>query len=190
MALSTTGRRRRPSVAPHAAPPQPPRADDFIAPAGALGQVLLQRGLISLSDLRFILMWQRSLSADWPVQRLGSLLVKAGLLSVRQVSEVLAEQHGVIAAPSSIEVPRQVPPWLRGLFPHEVLRQHGAVPLYVAGNTLVMGMTDPHRREQVAALQAMTRYTLQPVLLLQLQAQKLLRSIYLAPPSSVSSHPA
>lgn len=189
MALSTTGRRRRPSVAPQAATPQPPRADHFTAPAGALGQILLQRGLVSVSDLRFTLMWQRSLNGDWPVQRLGSLLVKAGLLSVLQVSEILAEQHGVIAAPSSIEVPRQVPPWLRGLFPHEVLRQYGAVPLYVAGHTLVIGMTDPHRREQLAALQSMTRYTLQPVLILQLQAQKLLRSIYLAPPAGLSSHP-
>lgn len=145
------------------------------APPDALGARLLRRGLISEADLGFVLQWQRSLNREWPVHRLGSLLVKAGLLPPRQVADALAEQRRVTTV---TELPRQVPPLLQQVLPQELLRRHEAAPLYVAGSTLVLGMTDPDRAAVVAELQALTRYALQPVLVLQIQVQRLLRSMY------------
>jgi hypothetical protein len=168
-------RRKRPSVAPLVSVPAGPEPQ--AAPPGAFGQLLLQRGLVTAADLDFILSWQRSRSADWPVHRLASLLIKAGLLTVRQAADVLSEQRGV---PVVTELPRSVPRWLQSLLPRDLLRQHEAVPLYVAGQTVVVAMVCPEQADAVQALRSHTSYKVQPVLALQIQIHRLLRSIYLS----------
>lgn len=142
---------------------------------GRLGDLLVAHGLVLAADLERTLAWQRTLAAGWPVRRLGSLLVKAGLLTMRQLTDVLSEQRGLYPF---LDMPREVPPLLQTVLPLAVLLRLQAAPLYIAGRTLVVAMADPQEAAQAAELQALTSYRVHPVLLPQLQVHRLLRSFH------------
>src|SRR5262245_8996213 len=119
------------------------------AGGGMLGQILLARGLICPAELEAALDWQRSLAGQWPVRGLGSLLIKAGVLTGSQVADALATQRG---QPVASCLPRHVDPALRGIFPLRTLIRLQAVPLHLHEEKLVVAMVDPHNLEHVGAL--------------------------------------
>lgn len=139
-----------------------------------LGEILLARGLIGPAELEAALDWQRSLAGEWPVRRLGSLLIKAGVLTGSQVADALVVQHGGHTADP---LPRHIDPALRDLFPLDLLIRLQAVPLHLHGNTLAVAMADPHNSDHVRALCMRCDYLIEPIQGPQLQIYRLLREL-------------
>jgi hypothetical protein len=132
------------------------------------------QGLLDPNDLRRILDEQQALPPDEPVRRLGSLLIRSGQLTMRQVAEALAQQRGGQASSGQAQV---MPNEVRGLFPLEVLSEIGAAPLCLVGRTVAVAMVDAHNPEHVARLQALTDRTVRPMVAPQIQVQRLLQSV-------------
>lgn len=141
---------------------------------GMLGNRLVAAGLLDAATLERTLERQRTLPPDRPVRRLGSLLVEAGAVSLRQVSEMLGKQRGVVACSCSAA---RVEPALHPLFPKRMLQELQAAPLSIIGRTLAIAMADPHDEKRLHALGRATHYPLRPMQAPQLHIQRLLESI-------------
>ncbi len=141
---------------------------------GLIGQRLVADGLLSVESLQKMLEYQRSLPEDRPVRRLGSLLVEAGLLTMRQISDALGAQRGVQASTGQNS---RLEPGVQNIFLGELLLQVQAVPLGIIGKTLAVAMADPHDERQVAQLQSLTKLFVRPIQAPQLQVHRLLESM-------------
>ncbi|HXT72089.1 MAG TPA: type IV-A pilus assembly ATPase PilB [Vicinamibacterales bacterium] len=100
-----------------------------------LGELLLRERRVTPTQLQEALTYQRANGG-----RLGTSLVKLGILSDDDISDVLSRQYGVAAVDLKDFA---FDPALLRLIPAETAAKYNVIPVGRSGNTLTLAMTDP-----------------------------------------------
>lgn len=122
-----------------------------------LGEILIERGLLTPEDLERALGIQRERTGE----KIGRILIDLGFLAQRDLLLALSEQLGLPLA--SLESPPVVMPETERLSPR-FLRQARALPLAVEDSTLRLAMADPLDFETLSAVRLATGLTVKPEL--------------------------
>ncbi len=120
-----------------------------------LGEILVKDKLISSDQLKQALDHQKQNGG-----RLGSCLVKLGLVSDEDITAVLSRQYGV---PSINLKFYEVDPTVIKLIPQETATRYQIVPLSRVGSTLTIAMTDPTNVFAMDDVKFMTGFNVEPV---------------------------
>jgi type IV pilus assembly protein PilB len=120
-----------------------------------LGEILVKDSLISADQLKQALDYQRKNGG-----RLGTCLVKLGLVSDEDITAVLSRQYGV---PSINLKFYEVDPSVIKLVPQETAIRYQIVPLSRVGSTLTIAMTDPTNVFAMDDIKFMTGFNVEPV---------------------------
>jgi len=124
------------------------------APAPRLGELLLQEGLISASDLQAALEIKHGANH----RKLGEILLKMGCVDARSLQIALAYHHNlpfVNLREFDIDV-RALP-----LLPRDIAARYQVIPLMVYRNRLVLAVEDPSNTEALDAVRFITGLTLE-----------------------------
>jgi general secretion pathway protein E len=122
-----------------------------------LGEILLERRLISPEELARALELQR----ERPAEKLGKILVDLGFVAAREVLSALAEQWQIPVV--AIEGPPAASPELEMLSP-KFLRQFKCYPVAQQDHTVTLAMADPLDLETRATVAASTGLRVQPAI--------------------------
>src|SRR5271163_2189316 len=120
-----------------------------------LGEILVKDSLITADQLRQALDHQKKTGG-----RLGTCLVKLGLVSDDDITAVLSRQYGV---PSINLKFYEVDPAVIKLVPQETAIRYQIVPLSRSGATLTIAMTDPTNVFAMDDIKFLTGYNVEPV---------------------------
>ncbi|HEV2297897.1 MAG TPA: type IV-A pilus assembly ATPase PilB [Candidatus Acidoferrales bacterium] len=120
-----------------------------------LGEILVRDSLISADQLKQALEYQKREGG-----RLGTCLVKLGLVSDEDITAVLSRQYGV---PSINLKFYEVDPTVIKLIPQETAVRYQIVPLSRVGSTLTIAMTDPTNVFAMDDIKFMTGFNVEPV---------------------------
>jgi len=120
-----------------------------------LGELLVKEKLISQDQLKQALDFQKQHGG-----RLGTALVKMGLVTDDEVTAVLSRQYGV---PSINLKYYEVDPTVVKLIPQETAIRYQIVPLSRVGSTLTIAMTDPTNVFAMDDIKFMTGFNVEPV---------------------------
>jgi hypothetical protein len=114
----------------------PHRTSGTAAMALRIGELLLQRGLISRDQLEHALTAQRR----WGT-RLGMSLVRLGFIEESALTAALTEQLGIPAAPAAAL--DRIPPEIITRVPAQVARKHKIVPVGIKDDAVHVCLADP-----------------------------------------------
>ena len=120
-----------------------------------LGEILVKDSLITADQLKQALEYQKRYGG-----RLGTCLVKLGLVSDDDITAVLSRQYGV---PSINLKFYEVDPAVIKLVPQETAIRYQIVPLSRVGSTLTIAMTDPTNVFAMDDIKFMTGFNVEPV---------------------------
>ena len=120
-----------------------------------LGELLVKEKLISQDQLKQALDHQKTHGG-----RLGTAMVKLGLVTDDEVTAVLSRQYGV---PSINLKFYEVDPAVVKLIPQETAVRYQIVPLSRVGSTLTIAMTDPTNVFAMDDIKFMTGFNVEPV---------------------------
>ena len=120
-----------------------------------LGDILVKDSLISSDQLKQALDYQKKNGG-----RLGTCLVKMGLVSDEDITAVLSRQYGVPSINLSFY---EVDPAVIKLIPQETAVRYQIVPLSRVGSTLTIAMTDPTNVFAMDDIKFMTGFNVEPV---------------------------
>ncbi len=120
-----------------------------------LGEILVRDSLITSDQLKQALDHQKREGG-----RLGTCLVKLGLVSDEDITAVLSRQYGV---PSINLKFYEVDPSVIKLIPQETAVRYQIVPLSRVGSTLTIAMTDPTNVFAMDDIKFMTGFNVEPV---------------------------
>lgn len=120
-----------------------------------IGELALRDHLVRAEDLERAVAARRTAGG-----RLGSILVMLGHLAADQVSQLLAEQHGVLAATE--QELRAAGSAALGALPRELAVRFVALPLRLEGATLHVAMRDPQDLASVDRIGAAAGCAIQP----------------------------
>ena len=122
-----------------------------------LGDILLQQGYISESQLHSALLAQQKTK-----QRLGDYLIEAGLVSEKDIAQALHIQLGIdYIELRGIEIPDDILSRVSG----SVLRKNNVLPIgYVdeAHTTLILAMSDPLDMTAMDDIAIITNCSIEP----------------------------
>lgn len=121
-----------------------------------LGEILLKENRITPQQLQQALGYQKANGG-----RLGQTLVKLGLLTDEEVTEVLAIQYGVPSIKLS-EFP--IDPNVVKLIPMETALKHHLLPLARSGSLLTLAISDPANVFALDDVKFLTGLNVEPVL--------------------------
>jgi type IV pilus assembly protein PilB len=121
-----------------------------------LGEILVRENLITSQQLREALEYQRSNGG-----RLGSNLVKLGIISDDVITAVLSRQYGV---PSINLELFQIEDETIKLISHEVALKYSVLPISKVGATLTLAMADPTNVFAMDDIKFMTGLNVEPVI--------------------------
>ena len=124
--------------------------------ATRLGDLLLQQGLVSTTQLDEALKYQVIFGG-----KLGTNLIEMGILEEDDIARVLSQQFRV-PTPSAAEV-MHVEPQVLALLPRELVEQHNVVPLKLEGRRLTLLMPDPGNFNLIEDLSFRTGLIIKPV---------------------------
>jgi general secretion pathway protein E len=119
-----------------------------------LGEILIERGLLTPEDLERALGIQRERSGE----KIGRILIDLGFLAQRDLLQALSEQLGLSVA--AMDGAPALTPETERLSPR-FLRQARALPLSVEGTTLRLAMADPLDFETLSVVRLVTGLTVQ-----------------------------
>jgi general secretion pathway protein E len=136
-----------------------------------LGEILIDRGLLTPEDLERALGIQRERSGE----KIGRILIDLGFLAQRDLLQALSEQLGLPVA--SLDGPPPVTPETERLSPR-FLRQARALPLAVHGTELRLAMADPLDFETLSVVRQATGLTVQPELAIEAEILDALERYY------------
>ncbi|GAB4547807.1 MAG: type IV-A pilus assembly ATPase PilB [Thermodesulfovibrionia bacterium] len=120
-----------------------------------LGQLLLDNKLITEGDLK------RALEAQAKNgERLGSALVKLGIISEEQLLTFLSKQFGVPLVDLS---EYKIDPSVTKFIPHDIATKYLIFPIAKVGATLTIAMADPSNIFAIDDIKFMTGYNVEPV---------------------------
>ena len=120
-----------------------------------LGELLLREKRITPAQLQDALLHQRTNGG-----RLGSNLVKLGLVRDEEITAILSKQYGV---PAMNLAQFDLDPAIVRLIPVEKATKYQAVPVSRSGTTLTLAMTDPTNVFAMDDIKFMTGYNVEPV---------------------------
>ena len=100
-----------------------------------IGEILIEEGLINDKQLAMALAEAKVLGIP-----LGSVLVKMGFITIRELKEALGAQMGVKLA--SAEQLKALPTAI-SVLPEDFVRENKVIPLSMTDKSLVVGMVDP-----------------------------------------------
>jgi type IV pilus assembly protein PilB len=121
-----------------------------------LGEILVRENLITSQQLREALEYQRTSGG-----RLGSNLVKLGIISDDVITAVLSRQYGV---PSINLDLFQIEDETIKLISHEVALKYSVLPISKVGATLTLAMADPTNVFAMDDIKFMTGLNVEPVI--------------------------
>jgi type IV pilus assembly protein PilB len=121
-----------------------------------LGEILVRENLITPQQLREALDYQRVNGG-----RLGSNLIKLGIISDDVITAVLSRQYGV---PSINLDLFHIEPAILKLISQEVALKYTVLPISRAGTTLTLAMADPTNVFAIDDIKFMTELTVEPVI--------------------------
>ncbi len=121
-----------------------------------LGEILVRENLITAQQLREALEYQRGNGG-----RLGSNLVKLGIVSDDVITAVLSRQYGV---PSINLELFQIEVATIKLISHEVALKYTVLPISKVGATLTLAMADPTNVFAMDDIKFMTGLNIEPVI--------------------------
>jgi hypothetical protein len=125
-------------------------------PKKYLGEVLVERGLVSREDIEQALRVQVG-----GIRRLGYILIKMGLLSEDDLLTALAEQQGL----PIIKVADEFDSKVKALVPRYLCRRYSVIPLSLEeNNVLRLAMINPLDDEAVADVENYTGHAVRPML--------------------------
>ena len=135
-----------------------------------IGEILIERGLITQSELNEALSEQRNSGA-----KLGEILVKRGWLSREELERGLALQTGISTFNLSGYI---IEPEVVKLIPEEFARKYKLMPVFVIENTLTVAMFDPTNVFIIDEIQRMTKLNIEPVVAEDLEIRKVQDQYY------------
>ena len=121
-----------------------------------LGEILVRENLITPQQLREALDYQRVNGG-----RLGSNLIKLGIISDDVITAVLSRQYGV---PSINLDLFHIEPAILKLISQEVALKYTVLPISRVGTTLTLAMADPTNVFAIDDIKFMTELTVEPVI--------------------------
>lgn len=121
-----------------------------------LGEILVRENLITTQQLRDALEYQRVHGG-----RLGTNLVKLGIISEDVITAVLSRQYGI---PSINLELFQIEEETIKLIPHEVALKYTVLPISKVGATLTLAMADPTNVFAMDDIKFMTGLNVEPVI--------------------------
>jgi type IV pilus assembly protein PilB len=135
-----------------------------------LGEILVRENLITSQQLREALEYQRGSGG-----RLGSNLVKLGIISDDVITAVLSRQYGV---PSINLELFQIEAETIKLISHEVALKYSVLPISKVGATLTMAMADPTNVFAMDDIKFMTGLNVEPVIASEASLQESIGKYY------------
>jgi type IV pilus assembly protein PilB len=150
------------------------RAKTYLQGYGCLGDVLLQEGLITESQLTEALRRQEQRGG-----RLGQILVEMKALSEEDLLRGLARQLGIPRA----QIPRggTLPSDLLERVPEAMAVRYHLVPLRRDGDVLAVAMADPFDVLALDDLRVATGFRVQPLIALEREVQEAIERFYRKP---------
>src|SRR5215217_9591928 len=121
-----------------------------------LGEILVRENLITSQQLREALEYQRTNGG-----RLGSNLIKLGIISDDVITAVLSRQYGV---PSINLELFQIEDEIIKLISHEVALKYSVLPISKVGATLTLAMADPTNVFAMDDIKFMSGLNVEPVI--------------------------
>ncbi len=140
------------------------------APRLRLGDVLVERGLISAEQLKQALEAQ---SMRGHKKLLGEVLIDLGFVTEQQVLEVLAEGYGV---PYVTQTTRLADPKVLEVLPREFIETHKVLPLFLVRGVLTVAVSEPTNLFLTEEVQRLTGYQVQIVAATQNEIENSLRA--------------
>ncbi|MFN7960190.1 MAG: type IV-A pilus assembly ATPase PilB [Thermoanaerobaculia bacterium] len=123
--------------------------------ANRFGEVLLKTGKINQQQLTAALALQKEQGG-----RIGTILVKQGFITDRELIQALSQHFGVPAIDlDAVEVDEAV----IKIVPAEIARKYTILPVGKAGATVTLAMVDPTNVFAVDDIKFMTGYKVEPV---------------------------
>ena len=135
-----------------------------------LGEILVRENLITSQQLREALEYQRGSGG-----RLGSNLVKLGIISDDVITAVLSRQYGV---PSINLELFQIEAETIKLISQEVALKYSVLPISKVGATLTMAMADPTNVFAMDDIKFMTGLNVEPVIASEASLQESIAKYY------------
>lgn len=135
-----------------------------------LGEILVRENLISSQQLREALDYQRTNGG-----RLGSNLIKLGIISDEVITAVLSRQYGV---PSINLELFQIEEEVVKLISHDVAVKYTVLPISKVGATLTMAMADPTNVFAMDDIKFMTGLNVEPVIASEAGIQEAIAQYY------------
>ena len=135
-----------------------------------LGEILVRENLISSQQLREALDYQRSSGG-----RLGSNLIKLGIISDEVITAVLSRQYGVPSI--NLELFHIEESTIKLISP-EVASKYTVLPISKVGATLTMAMADPTNVFAMDDIKFMTGLNIEPVIASEAAIQKAIGEYY------------
>jgi len=125
--------------------------------ASRLGELLVRNNIITKEQLAKALEEQKSGEGQ---QRLGSILIKQGLISDPDLTTFLSKQYGV---PSINLSEFEAETAVVKIIPADVAQKYQIVPVNRAGSTLIIAMADPSNIFAIDDIKFMTGYNVEVV---------------------------
>jgi type IV pilus assembly protein PilB len=151
-----------------------PDHDPFSAtgfePRLRLGEVLVERGIITAEQLRQALEVQ---SQKGHKRLLGEVLIDLGFVQEQQVLEILAESYGI---PFAAQVARLADPKVLEVLPRDFIEQHKVLPLFLVRGVLTIAVAEPTNLFLTEEVQRLTGYQVQIVAATQHDIESALRA--------------
>ena len=135
-----------------------------------LGEILVRENLITPQQLREALDYQRSNGG-----RLGSNLIKLGIISDEVITAVLSRQYGVPSV--NLEL-FEIDDETIKLISHEVAAKYTVLPITKVGATLTMAMADPTNVFAMDDIKFMTGLNVEPVIASEAAIQQSIGTYY------------
>lgn len=135
-----------------------------------LGEILVRENLITSQQLREALDYQRTNGG-----RLGSNLIKLGIISDEVITSVLSRQYGV---PSINLELFHIEDETVKLISHEVAVKYTVLPISKVGSTLTMAMADPTNVFAMDDIKFMTGLNVEPVIASEASLQAAIAEYY------------
>ena len=131
--------------------------------AGRLGDILVQRGIITEAQLQSSLASQGSERG-----MLGEILRRRGLITIEQLGSALEEQFEV---PFTRIVPEAINPQVARMLPEKMARSQQAVPIAVCNGQMTLAMAAPDNIETIGEAELLSGYRVEPVAALESEVQ-------------------
>ena len=135
-----------------------------------LGEILVRENLITSQQLREALEYQRANGG-----RLGSNLIKLGIISDDVITAVLSRQYGV---PSINLELFQIEEETIKLISHEVALKYSVLPISKVGASLTLAMADPTNVFAMDDIKFMTGLSVEPVIASEASLNVAIRKYY------------